>query len=106
MRRIEWKSLRSLVSLVAVEVTTMTVACCGVLPTASASAHVRAPARTTIHHVVALRVDRVHIGTLALPDGHPTLGYFMAAQCVSCIAGGQLLAELRHRMSQAMHLVS
>lgn len=106
MRRIRWQSMRRVVTLVAVAVTTMTLACCGVLPTASASAHVKAPARTAIHRVVAFRVDRVHAGTVAVPDGHPTLVYFMSTQCGSCVAGEQQLAELRHRMPQAMHLVS
>jgi thiol-disulfide isomerase/thioredoxin len=70
-----------------------------------------AAARPVSHHVrrpAAVRLNPVRRGgtPVAVPDGRPTVLYFMSAQCGSCAAGEAELAHLRTRWPRAVRLVS
>jgi hypothetical protein len=71
-------------------------------------------AATSRHHVVAkttpattpVTVTTLAGGTVRIPDGHPTVLYFMSAQCASCAQGEQQLAAFARQLPPGAELLS
>lgn len=57
--------------------------------------------RTPTYTVTTLTGSRVTI-----PDGAPTVLYFMSAQCGSCIQGEHQLAQIQAQLPASVHLIS
>ena len=52
------------------------------------------------------QVASLNAGTVTVPDGRPTVVYFMSAGCGSCISGEQQLAQLATRTPAAVQWLS
>lgn len=106
----DWRIRLSTVAA-AMAITAATVACCGLIaPTVLAQpAHptgVHKVATAARRKVIDFRVHRARRGIMAVPNGHPTVVFFMSAQCGSCAAGEHQLANLRGMVPRRVRFLS